>query len=292
MTRLHAGSLYNTLFAHKDEGNYIPPSKYPMIHKAVIEACDAKDGLKDGLIQNPTTCNFDPKVLECKGEDNESCLTTKQVSLAKTIYGGAINPRTGEQIYPGWERGSELGWGVTAGPNPEGSAIDTYRYVVFNNPDWDWRTLNFDSDIALSDKMGNATINAVETNLKPFFDGGGRLLLFHGWQDPNVAPRNTINYYSNVLKTMGGEAKVGNNVRLFMVPGMGHCAGGEGPNEFDRVGALDAWVTSGKAPDSMQATLSVDGKPQRTRPLCPWPLVAKYSGQGSIDDARNFSCAR
>lgn len=292
MTRLHAASLNNSIFAHKDEGNYIPPSKYPMVHKAVLEACDALDGLKDGLIQNPMACNFDPKVLECKGEDNESCLTTKQVSLAKTIYGPTINPRTKELIYPGWERGSELGWGVTAGPKPEGPAVDTYKYVVFENPDWDWHTLNMDSDIALSDKMGNAKINAVETNLKPFFEAGGKLLMFHGWQDPNVAPRNTINYYSGVLKTMGGEAKVTNDIRLFMVPGMAHCGGGEGPNEFDRVGVLDSWVTTGKAPDSMLASHSTAGKVDRTRPLCPFPQVAKYKGSGSIDDAANFSCSK
>jgi feruloyl esterase len=292
MTRLHAGSLYNTIFAHKDEGNYIPPEKYPMIHKAVLEACDALDGLKDGLIQDPTACKFDPRVLECKGEDNASCLTAKQLELAKTIYGGAINPRTKEQIYPGWERGSELGWGVTAGPQPEGPAVDTYRYVVFENPNWDWHTLNFDSDIALSDKQGNAKINAVETNLKPFFDAGGKLLMFHGWQDPNVAPRNTVNYYNSVLKTMGGVGKVGNKIRLFMVPGMGHCGGGEGPSEFDRIGALDRWVTSGNAPDSMLASHSTAGKVDRTRPLCPFPQVAKYKGTGSIDDAQNFSCSQ
>lgn len=292
MTRLHMGSMYNTTFAHKDEENYIPPSKYPMIHKAVIGACDALDGLKDGLIQNPAACKFDPKVLECKGADGPECLTTKQVAMANTIYGGAINPRTNEQIYPGWERGSELGWSVTAGPQPEGSAIDTYRYVVFQNPEWDWHTLNFDSNVALADKMGNATINAVETNLRPFFDAGGKLLMFHGWQDPNVAPRNTVNYYTSVLKTMGGEAKVTNDIRLFMVPGMGHCGGGEGPNDFDKVGTLDQWVLTGKAPDSMIASHALAGTVDRTRPLCPYPQVAKYKGNGSVDDAANFVCSK
>jgi feruloyl esterase len=291
MTRLHAGSISNTQFAHQDEGNYIPPEKYPMIHKAVVEACDELDGVKDGLIQNPQACTFDPKVLECKGDDNATCLTTKQVELARKIYRGAINPRTKEQVYPGWERGSELGWGVTAGPQPEGPAIDTMRYVVFNNPEWDWHTLNLDSDIALGDKMGNATINGVETNLKPFFDAGGKLLMFHGWADPNVAPRNTVNYYSAVLKTMGA-AKVDQDIRLFMVPGMGHCGGGEGPNDFDKVGAIDKWVTTGKAPDTMVAAHSTGGKIDRTRPLCPYPQVAKYKGTGSIDDAANFTCSK
>jgi feruloyl esterase len=291
MTRLHAGSMHNTLFAHRDEATYIPPSKYPMIHKAVVEACDALDGVKDGLIGNPMVCNFDPKVLLCKGADSETCLTKPQVELAQAIYGGTTNPRTKQLVFPGWERGSELGWNVTAGPNPEGPAVDTYRYVVFNDPNWDWHTLNFDSDIALSDQRGNASINAVSTDLSPFFDTGGKLLMFHGWSDPNVAPRNTVNYYNRVLETMGGASKVSDSIRLFMVPGMGHCGGGEGPNTFDKVAAIDGWVTGGKAPDKIVASHSSNGKVDRTRPLCPYPQVAKYKGSGSIDEADNFSCA-
>jgi feruloyl esterase len=291
MTRLHAGSMYNTIYAHKDEANYIPPSKYPMVHKAVIDACDELDGLKDGLIQNPMACKFDPAVLLCKGEDGPNCLTKAQVGLANTIYGGAKNPRTGEQIYPGWERGSELGWGVTAGPNPEGPAVSTYRFDVFHDPNWDWHTLNFDSDIALSDERGNATINAVVTDLTPFLSAGGKLFLFHGWQDPNVAPRNTVNYYNNFVKDSGGLAKVSDSVRLFMVPGMGHCGGGEGPNTWDKTAVLNDWVTTGKAPERVVASHSTDGKVDRTRPLCPYPQVAKYRGTGSVDDAANFACS-
>jgi feruloyl esterase len=283
--------MHNTLFAHRDEATYIPPSKYPMIHKAVVEACDALDGVKDGLIGNPMVCNFDPKVLLCKGADSETCLTKPQVELAQAIYGGTSNPRTKQLVFPGWERGSELGWNVTAGPNPEGPAVDTYRYVVFNDPNWDWHTLNFDSDIALSDQRGNASINAVSTDLSPFFDTGGKLLMFHGWSDPNVAPRNTVNYYNRVLETMGGASKVSDSIRLFMVPGMGHCGGGEGPNTFDKVATIDGWVTSGKAPDKIVASHSSNGKVDRTRPLCPYPQVAKYKGSGSIDEADNFSCA-
>ena len=291
MTRLHAGSLYNSIFAHKDEANYIPPAKYPMIHQAVVEACDALDGVKDGLIENPMACKFDPKELECRGEDGPACLTKPQVELARTIYGGAVNPRTKAQIFPGWERGSELGWGVTAGPQPEGPAIDTFRYVVFNNPDWDWRTLNFDADMTLADQRGNATINAVETDLGPFFAAGGKLLMFHGWSDPNVAPRNTVNYYNSVVQAMGGADKIAGSLRLFMAPGMGHCGGGEGPNTFDKAAVIDAWVASGTPPREIVASHSKNGAVDRTRPLCPFPQVAKYKGAGSIDDAGSFSCA-
>jgi feruloyl esterase len=234
-------------------------------------------------------CRFQPRSLLCKGEDARDCLTAPQVRLAETIYGGAVNPRTGAQIYPGWERGSELGWGVTAGPEPEGPAISTFRYVVFQNPEWDWRTLNFDSDIALADRMGASQIDATQTDLSPFLAHGGKLLLFHGWSDPNVAPRNTVNYFNAVTKKTG-TAKTSRGVRLFLAPGMGHCAGGEGPSTFDRVAAMDRWISTGQPPESMIASHSTDGKIDRTRPLCAFPKVAKYNGTGSIDDAANFRC--
>jgi Tannase and feruloyl esterase len=290
MTRLHAGSLYNSIFAHKDPANYIPPEKYPMIHKAVVDACDALDGVKDGLIENPMACHWSPKVLQCKGADSSSCLTSSQVEMVNTIYGGAINPRTKEQVFPGWERGSEMGFRVTAGPEPEGPAIGTFRYVVFQDPNWDWHTLSYDQDIALADRMGAAQIDAIATDLSPFFTHGGKLLMFHGWADPNVAPRNTVNYYNKVLQTMGGEAKVRDSIRLFMAPGMGHCGGGEGPNAFDRVGTMEQWLSTGKAPTQMIASHITGGKVDRTRPLCPYPQVARYKGSGSIDEAANFSC--
>jgi feruloyl esterase len=290
MTRLHAGSLYNSIFAHKDPGNYIPPTKYAMIHKAVLDACDRLDGVKDGLIENPVVCHWKPETLLCKAGDGPTCLTKAQVAMVNTIYGGAKNPRTGEQVFPGWERGSEMGFSVTAGPEPEGPAVGTFRYAVFQNPDWDWRTLNYDSDIALADKMGAAQIDAIATDLSPFFTHGGKLLMFHGWADPNVAPRNTVNYYNRVLATMGGEAKVSQSIRLFMVPGMGHCGGGEGPNVFDRVGAMERWLSSGQAPTQMIATHLTGGQVDRSRPLCPYPQVAKYQGTGSIDEAANFAC--
>ncbi len=290
MTRLHAGSLYNSIFAHKDPANYIPPEKYAMIHAAVLGACDALDGVKDGLIENPVACHWSPRALLCKGADGRSCLNAPQVAMANTIYGGARNPRTGEQVFPGWERGSEMGFRVTAGPEPEGPAVGTFRYVVFQNPEWDWRTLDFDSDMVLADRMGAAQIDAVATDLSPFFSHGGKLMLFHGWADPNVAPRNTVNYYNKVLQTMGGEAKVSDSMRLFMVPGMGHCRGGEGPNTFDRVGTMEQWLRTGKAPTQMIASHATNGNVDRTRPLCPFPQVAKYKGSGSIDDAASFAC--
>src|SRR5580658_1411604 len=284
-------SLWIAAAVLKDPASYIPPSKYPMIHQAALDACDARDGLKDGLIDDPTKCNFDPKALLCKGADGASCLTAPQVEAAKKIYSPAVNPRTGQQLFYSLVPGTELGWGIQAlGPEPSANIYDQYRYVVFKDPNWDWRTFNFDSDVVRGDQPENLVMNATDPNLKPFFSHNGKVLLYHGWSDPNVPTLHTIKYYKSVVDTMGGAAKVSNNIRLFLEPGMGHCSGGEGPNVFDKVAALEQWVEHGKAPEALIASHSTAGKVDRTRPLCPYPQVAKYKGSGSIDDAANFSC--
>jgi feruloyl esterase len=276
----------------KDPASYIPPSKYPIVHQAAIAACDAHDGLKDGLIDDPTKCNFDPKVLLCKSSDGAECLTAPQVEAAKKIYSPAINPRTGKELFASLVPGTELGWGVQAqGPEPSANIYDQYRYVVFKDPKWDWKTFNFDSDVERGDLPENLVMNATDPNMKAFFSHGGKLLLYHGWSDPNVPTLNTIKYYKNVVDTMGGAANASKSVRLFLEPGMGHCGGGEGPNAFDKVGTLEQWVEKGVAPEKMIASHSTNGKADRTRPLCPYPQVAKYKGTGSIDDAANFVCS-
>jgi feruloyl esterase len=289
---------------HKDEASYIPPSKYAAIHEAVLDACDALDGLKDGLIGDPRLCHFDPKVLACKGADGPSCLTASQVEAARAMYAAAKNPRTGQEIYPGLEPGSELGWAIHGGPLPQSlsTAADGFKYITFKNPDWDYHTLNLDSDVVFADKVDNGMTSAMDPNLKEFFGHGGKLLMYHGWSDPNIAPLNTINYYESVVDKMGGADKTAAWIRLFMAPGMGHCGGGEGPNSFDVVNAIEQWVENQKAPAQMIASHSTDGRvfnfggPEaqgrvdRTRPLCPYPQVARYKGTGSIDDAANFVC--
>jgi len=275
----------------KDPASYIPASKYPLIHEAVLNQCDARDGLKDGLIDDPRLCKFDPKVLLCKGADGPSCLTAPQVEAARKIYTAATNPRTGQEVAPSLVPGSELGWAIHGGgPEPSDTVADQYRYVVFKNPNWDWRTFNFDSDIARSEQPDNVVMNATDPNLKPFFAHNGKLLMYHGWSDPQVSPLGTIKYYNSVVDTLGGVSKTSNNIRLFTEPGMGHCRGGEGPNVFDKVGSLDQWVDKSKAPESIIASHSTDGKVDRTRPLCPYPQVAVYKGAGSPDDAANFVC--
>jgi feruloyl esterase len=258
----------------------------------VLDACDALDGLKDGLIADPTRCRFDPRALQCRVQDNGTgCLTAAQVDAVRKIYGGPKHPETGEPIFPGLEPGSELGWvELAGGPNLGTSADDHFRYVVFRNPRWDFRTFAFDKDVALADEIDGGLINATDPNLEAFVARGGKLLLYHGWSDPLIAPRSTVEYYTSVVSALGGPAKAETSVRLFMASGMGHCTGGEGPSRFDMLSSLEQWVERGAAPERIVASQLRNDVVVRTRPLCPYPKVAKYSGSGSAADAANFVC--
>src|SRR5215813_6608075 len=222
----------------KDPASYIPPAKYPIIHQAALAACDSRDGLKDGLIDDPRKCNFDPKVLLCKAGDGAECLTAPQAEAAKKIYSPAVNPRTGKELFASLVPGTELGWGVQAqGPDPSANIYDQYRYVVFKDANWDWKTFNFDSDVARGDRPENLIMNATDPDMHAFFSRGGKLLLYHGWSDPQVPTLNTIKYFDKVVEKLGA-SKAAASVRLFLAPGMGHCNGGDGPSAFDKVGAL------------------------------------------------------
>ena len=276
----------------KDPASYIPPAKYTVIHDAALAACDAADGVKDRLIDNPAACRFDPAVLRCTGADGPSCLTDPQVAAAKKIYSPATNPRTGAELFSSMVPGTELGWGIQAlGPEPSANIYDQYRYVVFKDPNWDWKTFDFDKDAARGDRPENVIMNATNPDMTAFFSHGGKLLLYHGWSDSQVPTPNTIKYFDRVVQHLGGERKASDRIRLFLAPGMGHCAGGEGPNVFDKVGPLEQWVEHGKAPEALIASHVTDGKVDRTRPLCPYPQVAKYKGTGSVDEAASFVCA-
>ena len=263
----------------------IPREKLTMMHQAVVAACDENDGARDGVLENPMACRFDPKALACAaGADGPTCLTPPQVEAAQKTYGGAKNTRTGDVVFPGLERGSEGGWTST----PVGYAVDLFRFVVFKNPSWDPNTLNFDGHYALTSNDDVKLLDADNPDLLPFFGSKGKLLLYHGWSDPGIPARATVNYYESVRAKPGRAAA--DNMRLFMVPGMGHCGGGDGVTTFDFVSALDQWVTANKAPASIPASRLRDGKVERTRPLCAYPQFAVYKGKGNIEEAENFEC--
>lgn len=292
MTRLSAQFVWVAQALHKEAGSFIPPAKLPALHDAVLQACDARDGVKDGVLEDPTRCLFNPNVLACKGGDGPACLTPPQVEAARAIYNPSINPRTRQALYPGLVPGGELGWATGVGPvvqEPMSLATGIFKYTTFRSENWDWRTFDFDRDSALADKIDAGTTNAIDPNLRPFFDRGGKLLQYHGWADPGITPLNSINYYKSVAEKIG-VTKLGDSYRLFMVPGMDHCRGGEGPDTFDDLGALDRWVENKQPPEQIVASRRRNGKVDRTRPLCPYPQVAVYKGTGSTDEAANFSC--
>jgi feruloyl esterase len=289
-THLDAWRLWMAQIAMKDRADRILPSQYPLIHRAVLAQCDAIDGLKDGLIADPMKCRFDPKPIVCKSTDdlsNEaSCLTPRQAMSVRALLGPARTSK-GKDIFPGYAPGSELGWGLLlGGPDPYSVPLDQYRYIVFN-PNWDWRTFELERDLAAAEKAGAGTLSAVSPDLSAFAQRGGKLLMYHGWADQDVPPQASINFYNAIQPRSALDA-----VRLFMVPGMNHCAGGEGPNSFDMLGALEQWVERQKVPARILASHSTDGKIDRTRPLCAYPQTAHYRGSGDINDAENFVCAK
>jgi len=281
-SRLHATQIWVAQQSHRDDASLIPQNKYAALHDAVLEACDALDGVKDRVIENPRQCKFDPAVLLCKEGDAATCLTAAQVETAKRVY-------KGPGIFPGYEYGSEAGWNGTLS-TPVGIAYDMYRYLLFNNPTWDYKTFNVDKDVSAFDKAAGALMNSSDTNLKPFFDHGGKLLMYHGWADPGIPAGNSVQYYGEVINGLGGAARASSLVRLFMLPGVGHCGGGDGPSTFDSLGALDQWRDKGSAPNSIVASHSANGAVDKTRPLCPYPQTAQYKGSGSTNEAANFTC--
>ncbi len=261
-----------------------------LLHDAVIASCDATDGAKDGLLENPMRCAFDPAALQCKTPGQSGCLTAAQVSTARMMYESPVNQSSRRPV-SGLARGSELGWtdlGWTASARATG--LDQFRFIVFQDPAWIVRRFDFEADLARGETLDKNTINALNADLRPFLENrrGGKLIHYHGWADPQIAPGSSTHYYERVREVVGSE--IANGYRLFMAPGMAHCGGGAGPNAFDMLTALEQWVEQGRAPDRIIASHSTRGVVDRTRPLCPYPQVAVYSGTGSLDDAVHFAC--
>ncbi|MDQ1470882.1 MAG: hypothetical protein QOJ99_2362, partial [Bryobacterales bacterium] len=270
-TRHYAGGHLWSAMAMEGEG-YIPAAKVPLIAEAVNEECDALDGVKDGVLNDPRRCRFNPAKLLCKAGDAPTCLTAPQVAAVNKLWTGLRNA-SGDQIYPGIVPGGEKGPGGWAnwitGPEPGKSAhanlgIPFYRYMVFDDANWDYRTFRFeaangfDSDVDFTDTKLGALFNANSPDMTAFQARGGKLIQYHGWSDPDITPLNSIQYYESVAKFM---ARGGNHglrdtkefYRLFMVPGMQHCGGGPGATTFDMIEPLEQWVEKGTAPEKVIA---------------------------------------
>jgi feruloyl esterase len=288
---LHAGRMAMNRMVNASSAGVIPPAKYPALHRAVLAACDARDGVADGVIENPGACPFDPRVLQCSSAlEDASCLTPAQVTSARHMYAGAAHPVTRAEVLPGLARGSELGWAVIGSPAPISYAADAFKYIIAKDPAWEAARFDpaFDLDRAQAADLDDA-LGATDVNLRGFFARGGKLLLYHGWSDPQVTPYNTINFFHRVVAAQGG-AGVGTSIQLYMVPGMNHCTGGPGTDIFNKMDAVESWIKTGVAPARIEASHQSNGVVDRTRPLCPFGQVARWNGSGSTDSGSNFSC--
>ncbi len=301
-TRLMAGDLDGVLAVLKEPASNLPPSALGLMYRAVISVCDGADGITDGVVDDPRQCKFDPSTLQCGANQTaDTCLTPTQVKAAQRVYGGLKDPTTGAQLYPGLVPGSEPFWPHRDPANPFPIPISHYKWLVFADPDWDWRSFDLAAPAAyqafLKAEVKFATLlNATNPDLGEFRKRGGKLLQWHGWNDQLIAPQNSIDYYESVISFAKGQdrngalADVQRFYRLFMAPGMAHCSGGTGPNTFDMQTALEQWVERGMAPEQIVATRSINGVVDRSRPLCPYPTVAVYKGKGDPNDAANFAC--
>jgi feruloyl esterase len=272
-------------------GSILPREKVTLLANAVMNKCDANDGVKDGIISDPQSCKFDPEVLKCKAGDAADCLTAAQVETAKRAW-EPVKTKAGQVVYPGSAFGFELGYRMpTPGQPLTPLFTDTPRFVGHQDANWDVMTFDLDADLALALKNA-AFIESTDPDLAKFKARGGKLLLYHGWADPGPSPLNTISYLSAVAAKLGGKQE--DWMRLFLMPGMGHCAGGVGPDRADFLTAIEDWREKGTAPASIEAARAANqqqGRTAMTRPLCPYPQLAKYTGTGSTDDAKNFVCA-
>ncbi|MDG2175536.1 MAG: tannase/feruloyl esterase family alpha/beta hydrolase [Gammaproteobacteria bacterium] len=319
-SHLFTGFVWNEIALAE---NPLPLEKLPVIQNAVLAACDDLDGVEDGLIENPGVCQFDPAVLACEIGDKSDCLAPGQVSTLEKIYTGAINPRTGESIFPGWPMGTEAvpgGWVPwILSPAPQAMSIQGnfgntyYGHAVFEQLEWDYSSLDFDNDVTFGDDKAGLILNSTNPDLRSFRANGGKLIQYHGWGDAAISAFNSIDYYENVNRFLNrfpdprsDTSNVEDFYRLFLVPGMGHCSGGIGPNSFgngflatvtdaehDLLGALEAWVELDTAPAKIIGTGTVVDDPtiSLTRPLCPYPQTAQYIGSGDQNNAENFVCA-
>ena len=286
---IHTARIALNAASQRTPESRIPREKYATVHEAVLQACDTLDGVKDGVIEEPLRCAFDPKVLECKSADAPSCLTPAQVETMRILYAPLKNAKGEMYSSPLLQPGTELGWNTLAGQQPVGTAYEAFKHIVFKDPAWTASRFNPATDIAKALAADEGILSLTDPNLQPYFARGGKLLIYHGWQDPQVPAQNAVRFFNDVAKTLGPSV-VGKSIQLYMVPGMNHCRGGPGPNVFDKVAAMEEWIKTGSAPKQIIASHVTNGKTDRTRPLCPYGQVARWNGTGSTDEAANFAC--
>ncbi len=279
-------------------------AKVELLGEKVYQRCDKLDGLEDGLIDDPRQCDFDPEkhLSRCEGGVAESCFTAEQIAALATVY--ADVEAGGETIFPGWPLGAEPAppsgpnrssgwnrWVVSGNGRPRHQVFgETFmRFLAFrpDEPDFDWRTFDFDKDPQRTQFI-RSIIDAVNPDLSGFRDSGGKMLLYFGWADMALNPMMGVNYYEDVLETIGPETP--EFFRLYVVPGMFHCRGGLGVDQFDAFTRLVNWVEGGETPERIDAARVIDSQVEMTRPLCPYPQIARYKGSGDTNDAANFSC--
>jgi len=314
-THLLSSGVWNMQALTNNEASYLPATKLPAIARAVNAACDAQDGVDDGILNDPRKCSFRPETMLCKNGDAADCLTAPQITALKKIYEGAHTAK-GTRIFPGFLPGAEEGpggWSTwITGPQPGKSLINAFTYgffadILYQKPDWNLKTADLTQAVTLADKRAATVLNATDPNLAPFRDHGGKLIVYHGWNDPAITALNTINYV-NMVQTKMAPGGTESFVRLYMLPGVQHCSGGPGPDltsaldapgprdaQHNVVTALETWVEHGTAPSAIVATKYVSDDPAKgaklTRPICPYPQSARYKGSGDTNDASNYSCS-
>jgi feruloyl esterase len=285
-THMHAWDVSVNAPILRNPAAAVPAAKLDIVTRAVTNACDANDGVKDGLLNDPRACKFDVAALQCKAGDESSCLTADQVASLKRAY-GPLTLSNGTVVFPGKELGSETGLGLFLNPQAPGISVGSFQ-AAYQDANWDPKSFDVNKDLAVVDQKVGSIVNAVDPDLRAFKARGGKLIIYHGWNDTAISPGNAIDYYTSVQKKMGGRQE--DFVRLFMVPGMNHCGGGPGPNQMHWMGALERWRELNTAPARIEAALVTNNQVTMTRPLCPYPQVAVYNGAGSTNDAANFSC--
>ena len=308
-THLLTAGAWDVQATMADSASYIPATKIPAISAAVLKACDAQDGVTDGIVNDPRQCHFDPASIVCKEGDSDACLTPPQAAALKKLYAGPTNSK-GQKIFPGRVVGGEDGpggWPLWITGSKPGAGLmyqfttNFFPNMVFDDPNWDFKSFTFDSGVRLADEKQARNLNATNPDLKAFKARGGKLIIYHGWSDAAISALNTIDYYNSVEAKMG-RSQTEQFMRVFMVPGMQHCSGGPGLNSFGQLGfgstaadpqhniylALEQWVEKGVAPEEIIASGQAG---TLTRPLCAFPQTAKYKGTGDPKDEANFVCA-